>query len=659
MADSSYSGTTRQQLEQCLSLLSSETRDEEKFVAMLILPRLLDPVSDKESLRFTFDHMNWSFVDRLLKAAEDTADIPADALHTIAVNLLAGFCSDDALATRPKLLTRITLMGDLLANVPTPSEVVVESVLQCFHRMAMSRSGLGHLGPVLQTVVSTALGSRDAKSSVTKLAFSVVETYVRQANVYRSAEDPASSAMFDSMLLGILPTLAAVFSNNQGQLKFDVGSLLIELCSALPEEQADKALPLWALEIREGLKDVYGSKIGTNQRDMSLILAATMFRRFGSRWGFTDQQIQNARTSRLSVEQFVALLIHVACGELRVLLDDLPVNSVTTPESRFVAITPVCCEIVEYSMRGLMEENGPMTISVGVLLSIREALHEAFTSNSAYLLEKMAEYRSENDIGVLDNVVTASCLRVLSSWLAEDDTLSPNEIRHIVPLLVLAGRRRMNSVGVHPMEFLGPALVNITTDPEIGNIFVEEGGCAMVVDFWSTLDSQSPLKLALVSILLNIVATNRKSVSADKKFIDAAQLLQRDLVEFGHSGKQGWLTLPASMTTLSLMILRELNTDQVESNRLTVEGLLEQGLSFILDGCKASIGKDQQAWEEVKELWLIAVTAFKDCIIKISAAAPTISQNPKLACLADMRRNPQLVPEMKDALASLQSLSPG
>ncbi|KNC96797.1 hypothetical protein, variant [Spizellomyces punctatus DAOM BR117] len=554
---------------------------------------------------------------------------------------------------------RITLMGNLLANIPTPSEAVLESILQCFQRMVMSRSGLDHLGPVLQTVVSTALDSRDANSSITKLAFSVVETYVRQANAYRGTEDPTGSAMIDSTLFGILPTLAAVFSNNQGQLKFDVGSLLIELCSALPEEQTDKAIPLWALEIREGLKDVYGSKIGTSQRDMSLILAATMFRRFGSRWGFTDQQIQNARTSRLSVEQFVALLIHVACGELRVLLDDLPVNSVTTPESQFVAITPVCCEIVDYSMRGLVEENGPISISVDVLLSIREALHEAFTAISAYLLEEMAEYRSENDIGVLDNVVTASCLRALSSWLAEDDTLSPHEIRHIVPLLVLAGRRRMNSVGVHPMEFLGPAFVNITTDPEIGNIFVDEGGCAMVVDFWSILDSQSPLRLTLVSILLNIVATNRKAVSADRKFIDATRLLLRDLVEFDHSAKQDGLTLRASMTTLSLMILRELNSDQVESNRLTVEGLLEQGLSFILDGCKASLGKDQQAWEEVKELWLIAVAAFKDCMIKISAAASTISQNPKLACLVDMRRNPQLGLEMRDALANLQISSPG
>jgi hypothetical protein len=54
------------QLKQCLQLLAPKSKDEDKFVALVILPKLLDP-TDTTAVHFVFDRMNFKFITRLLK----------------------------------------------------------------------------------------------------------------------------------------------------------------------------------------------------------------------------------------------------------------------------------------------------------------------------------------------------------------------------------------------------------------------------------------------------------------------------------------------------------------------------------------------------------------------------------------------------------------
>lgn len=56
---------TKDQIKKCMLLLKSHTKDEEKFVALLILPKLLDP-NDKELMSIVYKEIDFVFLRRLL-----------------------------------------------------------------------------------------------------------------------------------------------------------------------------------------------------------------------------------------------------------------------------------------------------------------------------------------------------------------------------------------------------------------------------------------------------------------------------------------------------------------------------------------------------------------------------------------------------------------
>lgn len=55
---------TSPQLDQCFGLLSS-SRDEDKFVGLMLLPKILDP-ADTVAVERAFDAVPWKFIHRLL-----------------------------------------------------------------------------------------------------------------------------------------------------------------------------------------------------------------------------------------------------------------------------------------------------------------------------------------------------------------------------------------------------------------------------------------------------------------------------------------------------------------------------------------------------------------------------------------------------------------
>jgi len=55
----------KDQINKCMLLLQSHTKDEEKFVALLILPKLLNP-NDKELMTIVFKEIDFKFLRRLL-----------------------------------------------------------------------------------------------------------------------------------------------------------------------------------------------------------------------------------------------------------------------------------------------------------------------------------------------------------------------------------------------------------------------------------------------------------------------------------------------------------------------------------------------------------------------------------------------------------------
>jgi hypothetical protein len=52
---------------QCLNLLSPESSDDAKFVALMLLPRLLQ--HDQKTVKLVFEAMDFNFLERLMRTS--------------------------------------------------------------------------------------------------------------------------------------------------------------------------------------------------------------------------------------------------------------------------------------------------------------------------------------------------------------------------------------------------------------------------------------------------------------------------------------------------------------------------------------------------------------------------------------------------------------
>ncbi|TPX59889.1 hypothetical protein PhCBS80983_g02173 [Powellomyces hirtus] len=641
--------TEDQQLLKCLELLSENSTDEEKFVALLLLPRLLDdPQSNGRKLWLCFERMNWSFVERLL-SAEDTPDMPQEALHSIAVNLIAGFAAEDDLVGRPELTTQIPCLAKLLIKETAET---VGTVLQCLHRMAMSADSAAVIleEDTLRCIICVLSGQTEELSLQ---ALRVLEQLYAQVSSSTTYMDRGTEEVSHQLL----PEVARLFATNNGQLKFECARFLVEM-SADQTVRKTNTMPSWALDVRQGVTTILRSKIGVEQRDMAFILSSSMLRQLGSKWMAVDSSKKQGDSGQLSETQFWTLLVHLAGGEIRVLLDDIPASEVPEANSRVSTILPVCAEIVELLMRGLIElstDEAPTTMSTDVLSSIRESLHETFESVRSYLVDIYANFQYKKDRALVDNVVTAACLRLMSTWLAEEDSLAPKEIQQVIPIIVIAGTSRLECIGIHPIEFLGPALVNITADPQIRDAFLNAGGCGMIVNFWRNLNAISPLSLSIVSILLNIVATKGDTaVKAESNtFLEALALSLADMNRLrGQDPRSADMIVLAHYIAFSVMVIRNLTAAQVQSNEKIIAEIVDHAASFLLAGLETSRAGAVVDWADLKELWLISASG---CAQSIPKGHP-LRQLPSIQKLVADTQAAKLglvEPEVRDSMTRL------
>ncbi|RKO92423.1 Neurochondrin-domain-containing protein [Blyttiomyces helicus] len=703
-----------QQLDHCLELLERPSRDEEKFVALLILPRLLDP-NDPAAVQRAFESMPWSFLRRLLGTDQGSADLPAETLHAIAANIIASFCAYESLAIRSELVALVPNLARLLRSGDESD--LTATVLQCLTGMARSVAGVTAVLRAEDAVTSIAaiIGSSASTESDRIAAISLMRLLLL------TAFDDTTTTLLDATCEAVLPGAAEAFAADQGRVKFESLQLSVEVLSAY--KVSPEGLPLWAQKMRDGLKDVFANKLGRNrlrfgtishpanffpasrfitemtQRDLSLTLASMLLRRFPARLIFTDipDRKGKSRASRASAAQFGTLLIHIACAEIRVLLDDLPESNNPDLLDRSDHVLPICYEILEHAMGCLVdeEEKGEGIFAAEAVVSINGAFRETFLAVGEFLIGRWARYESTNDIAILDNIVTIFSLRALSSWLAEETTLPGKEVVKIVPLLVAAGGQRwgtfqcyfpfyqtLKSLDVHPMDFLTPALTALTAEELTRDAFISAGGPRALVAYLAELPADHELTISVIGVLLNVVVAAPPGVTdRDAAFREAVQILVRNFKPSDASTPRTQLTaiLLANVTALSTFTLRCLSPSHIVAlGPETLAAVLEIAAVFVTVA-RGWAREDPALWEMVSELWFLSahgeleeafVEPFADCIRQIPSLAALLDSSPGLIPLLDTingippllpfppARNHQIIKHPPIILTDPESLAP-
>ncbi|KAJ3158532.1 hypothetical protein HDU86_002757 [Geranomyces michiganensis] len=648
------SAAPQAQLLKCLSLLDPHAPDEQKFVALLLLPRLLDPATDPVGLTLCFDRMDWGFVHRLLIAEDSTPDMPPEALHSIAVDILAGFSLNDDLVQRPELLEQVPYLIPLLANHTTNSEVLA-SILETLHRIAITPAGATMLVTYAQPIgaVAIAHAQDDTAAPLALHLLAVLFTYSQANNVNSTSQ--------------LIAVVAKIFATIETKYKFEAASLLVEMTMGLeaPAETTVAAapLPLWALDVRIGVMNILRSKISTDHRDLAFTLTASMLRVHTPAWLSLKQTFLGH--SPLTPAQFTTLLTHLAGGEIRLLLDDAsPTSNTTDIHTRGETRLVVCADIVEGVMRALMEigddaEDAGLPEAAGgeMVQGVRKSLHETLDAVMAYIVDVWAHYQHTPSARLLTAITTTTALRLLATYLAEADCTAAQTVP-LVPFLILA-------LPTHP--FLVPTLESLTADAPVRTAFVSHNGLAALVNSWSSQASSSSSMIirSVVSTLLNIVTTTPSAElkSHAETFRKAVHLALTTTADHSTSAAA---TTPASSPPPVLLrahfsaFVALAARDVFRTDNITETDDLQRIVAlaggFLRDGVEDGFRSKEWQSEAVRELYLLTASAVAGCAAAAGQSAGSWAEGlQKMFAGLSKSKLEQLEPEMRESLMRIAS----
>ncbi|XP_010211966.1 PREDICTED: neurochondrin [Tinamus guttatus] len=349
-----------------------------------------------------------------------------------------------------------------------------------------------------------------------------------------------------------------------------------ELCEVLPhfiplsppltqDAQGSECLR----RLYKGLANILGSKLSQCQRDPALKLAACLVQACGSDW------IPAGRAG----SKFLALLVNLACVEVRLILEEPDPVGV---EGRKEVIT-ACYVLIEMGIQECLNEEKPLLEEVQKVQLLR-IMEEAFGAVIFYLRQVKQEE--------LDDPFIFASVRILGAWMAEETSFLKQEICELLPFLVHYARKLFQEgetaanlaqpdgmpagldssggarVPRDALRFLLPGFCHLTAEDKPRDILICEGAPALLCEYflqqWQLLlpelGSPAPLPSTemslqtLCGIFLNLVVTAPDLVRRDRCFSSLMDLLLKSLPLL--LPQNDHLVLAANIATLGLMMAR-------------------------------------------------------------------------------------------------------
>ncbi|CAG8541417.1 9308_t:CDS:2, partial [Acaulospora morrowiae] len=397
----------RNEITRCLELLSPSSSDDAKFVALMLLPRLLQ--QDEETTKIIFDAIDFKFLERLMRTERFTEEnLPDYTLKTIAVHILSCFCAMDELLTKKQIHARIPTLSTLLpTNI---NEELAQDILKILLRLASAKQGLTQF--INNKVVSNVL--QRAKSSTNE-----TRDMSLQVIYYTTTSVIADYHLFDSkiiqtFLLTTFGELSEILRTDQTMFKFNCLDIFVQIFTHMTDQVAQEMVlkdesqtNVWLQNAKYGLRDILRSKIGSEQRDKALSLIMLLLHYFDATWLFTPN-ISSKKDHHSVVEniddfKFAVLVVQLACVEIRLMLDEISdklEKKDFKPVERHEVMLPACYTILEKSIEHLSQiessleinENGNSTdptkskLDPELLLRLKSTMVETFRIIMEYLL---------------------------------------------------------------------------------------------------------------------------------------------------------------------------------------------------------------------------------------------------------------------------------
>ncbi|CAG8758612.1 31102_t:CDS:2, partial [Racocetra persica] len=431
----------KSEIDRCIELLRPSSSDDAKFVALMLLPRLLK--QEKENVILIFDAMDFKFLERLMRTESVNDDnLPDFTLKSIAVNILSCFCATDELLNRKQIHSRVPTLVSLISP---NNEELTRDILGILLRLSSVNQGLIYIIDDKFIV------------EIQELALNVIyyTTIGVITSISKDQSFPDSKAIVQRYIIIILKQLSEIFRINQDKIKFDLLQFFVNIFTRMSDQAInDKSqTSIWLKNFRHGLLAILSSKLGSEQRDKALSLVMLLLHHFGTisllapvTSNLTLTQISKSAASDIENEfKFSALLAQLSCIEIRLMLDELEQEKKNDKlNERLDVMLPACYTILEKSIEylshveNLLEsqekvETNRVKLEPDVLLRLRGTMTETFRAIIEYLVD-VKEGGISYEAAVKDEKILAS-IRVLSAWLAEECSLE-KETLAVLPFLI-------------------------------------------------------------------------------------------------------------------------------------------------------------------------------------------------------------------------------
>lgn len=405
---------------------------------------------------------------------------------------------------------------------------------------------------------------------------------------------------------------------------------------------------IWPESLYKGLTDILKSKIGKQQRDPALKLAAAVVDVIGIEWTLNDAE---------NPKQFFILLLQLAAIEVRMQMDNKSFQQAYGHAELIVA----CFIILELSITFMSTDT--LDLEQKEKQQIYTGLKGAFNGVTS-VLTKLSKDKNSEKLPVKEKAFACACIRVLAAWMAQEPSMLKAEIFAILPFMFkLANESFIESRdyrikhkydkeynGEAPADLLRvllPSMCHLVVEETSRHIFLklkqEEVLSDCLLFHWTIAHYKKPpvpraerLKrmnepdpeltpeqleemkdsraaiVSLCNIFMNITVLEPKLIDESDCFANLLRFIFNNLPELKNNTDN--LVMYGHLAILGLLMLKQRST-KVEHDDYSICRYMSSTIRFLWDAYTVDESNDPSAlnvsmayrehWTEIQELWFL------------------------------------------------------
>ncbi|XP_028038659.1 neurochondrin homolog [Bombyx mandarina] len=410
-------GDVSEPIKKCILILKNARSDTEKFAALFMVTKLVKSKDcNSTAKKALFEAIGFQFLKKLLTSNSVEDDCPPSVYKSVALSVLTNFCNEPELATHPEMLANIPVFLDIVQTSDNDDYddnlIIISEAYTCLQCIAEHETGQRALIDVGAIKKMSEIYSH--QSFQTDEALNILVKLV-------SRYGPAAWGSDPKPFHALVNKIALDFATDQSERKFELATVLSALLyscnkSTVLPGSSDET---WPQSIYKALHDILTSKIGKNQRDPALKLAANIVDLLGIEWTFNDEE---------NPKKFFLLLLQLCAIEVRMQLEDRSFKQAFANGELVTA----CFIVLELSINYMATDQ--LDLEQKEKQSVYTSLKGAFNAVVS-LLTKVSNDKNKDKLPEAEKIFVGAMVRVLFAWIAQETTAMREQIYALLPFM--------------------------------------------------------------------------------------------------------------------------------------------------------------------------------------------------------------------------------